>query len=162
MVLLTSILIRGWTPIFDFNVSNVRVHVVDGSETPTTRSFRTPVHWRNRRTDMRAIPMIHAPPTIEVDLRSSPAAPVSMSRNRSDISTAGRAASAVQATAAPVWSVVGTPLVDARNAKVEPVPIRSAITPPTAQAYLVRGSAAGLERSQTKTTAPIRAPIQSM
>ena len=53
-------------------------------------------------------------------------------------------------------------LVDERNANVATVPSTSAINPTTAQACRARGLDAVFDRSTTKTTPPITAPIQSM
>ena len=99
---LTSIDTRDRTPIFDFNASNISVHFLEGSETPMIRSLRTPTHCRNRRIDMRAIPVIHAHATIESDERGSSAAWPPRSRICPDIFTVDDASSAVFVTATSV------------------------------------------------------------
>ena len=142
MVWLTSIEIRESMPIFDFNVSNIRAQSAEGSAMPTTRSLRTLIHWRNRRTDMRAIPVIQPQAIIEVVARPSPVVPRSKFRCREAVSTESCRSSVVEGPAASTGKTIGVGLIDAKNANVKPVPTRSAINPPTAQAYLARGSAA--------------------
>ena len=153
---------RAWTPIRDFNASKVASQRASGTATAVMRSRLVPRHWWTRRTNMKPIPAIQATATSVVAVISDPVVPAAGSQFEEAFSSAAGALSSVDGPATAAGDAFDMVLVDERNANVATVPSTSAINPTTAQACRARGLDAVFDRSTTKTTPPITAPIQSM